>query len=230
MIATRSHSAQAVDFDQSVAGRIARALADRIISGALAPGSRLMQDHLAEEFGASHVPVREAFRKLEAQGLVVSKPRCGVRVSELDPGMVLEVTEMRAALEGLALRHALPRLGAEDLDAAHEALVEGEASDQIADWEAANRRFHLAITAPCAMPRLMAAISDLHRSDARFLFATWKHLDWQPRSDTEHWAILDAIKRGDGERAGELLEAHVREAGRALVERLGAIAAEADAA
>ena len=222
-------SAQAIEVDRSIAGHIAAVLAQRIVSGALAPGSRLMQDHVAEEFQASHVPVREAFRKLEAQGLVVSKPRCGVRVSEIDPGMVLEVTEMRAALEGLALHHALPRLGTADLDAAQQALVESEASGQIADWEAANRRFHLAITAPCGMPRLMASIGDLHRSDARFLFATWKQLDWQPRSDTEHWAILDAVKRGDGAVARELLEAHVREAGRALVERLRATGAEADA-
>src|ERR1700761_6280942 len=127
---------------------------------------------------------------------------------------------MRAALEGLALHHALPRLSPHDLDAAYQALVAGEASNQIADWEAANRRFHLAITAPCGMSRLMASIGDLHRSDARFLFATWKQLDWQPRSDTEHWAILDAIEHGDGIGARALLESHVREAGKALVERL----------
>jgi DNA-binding GntR family transcriptional regulator len=223
-------SAQAVDLDQSVAGRIARVLGDRIISGALVPGSRLMQDHIAKEFGASHVPVREAFRKLEAQGLIVSKPRCGVRVSHLDPGVILEVTEMRAALEGLALHHALPHLSARDLDAAYKALVEGEASDQITAWEAANRRFHLAITAPCGMSRLMASIGDLHRSDTRFLFATWRRLHWQPRSDTEHRTILDAIKRGDGERARELLEAHVREAGKALVDSLSNTAAQPDAA
>jgi DNA-binding GntR family transcriptional regulator len=230
MSLTIALAAQADQVDQSVAGRIETALAEQIVSGALSPGSRLMQDHIAEEFQASHVPVREAFRKLEAQGLVISKPRCGVRVSQLDPGTVLEVTEMRAALEGLALHHALNRLGRDDLDAAREALIEGEASDRTADWEAANRRFHLAITAPCGMPRLMASIGDLHRSDARFLFATWKELDWQPRSDTEHWAIIDSLERGDGERAGELLEAHVREAGRALVERLSKIAAEAEAA
>ena len=211
-------------------GRIAAVLAERIVSGVLSPGSRLMQDHVAEEFQASHVPVREAFRKLEAQGLVISKPRCGVRVSQLDPGMVLEVTEMRAALEGLALHYALPRLGRAELDAAHQALVAGEASDQIAEWESANRRFHLAITAPCGMSRLMASIGDLQRSGARFLFATWKKLDWQPRSDSEHRAILDAIERGDNRSARELLEAHVREAGRALVERLGITATEADAA
>jgi len=218
---------QADYFDQSVSGRIARALAERIVSGTLPPGSRLMQDHLAQEFGASHVPVREAFRKLEAQGLVVSKPRCGVHVAHLDPRDVIEVTEMRAALEGLALQHALPKLSVDDLEAARQALVEGEASDQIADWEAANRRFHLAITAPCGMSRLMASIGDLHRSDARFLFATWKELDWQPRSDTEHWGIIDALERSEGARARELLEAHVREAGRALVESLRKIAAEA---
>src|SRR5262249_2243670 len=102
--------ASPIDLDNSMAGRIARVLSDRIVSGLLSPGERLRQDHIAEEFQASHVPVREAFRKLEAQGLVVSKPRCGVRVSDLDPAMVGEVTGMRAALEGLALSHALPRL------------------------------------------------------------------------------------------------------------------------
>jgi len=209
-----------IDLDTSVAGRIARTLSERIVAGLLSPGERLMQDHIAEEFQASHVPVREAFRKLEAQGLVVSKPRCGVRVSDLDPAVVGEVTEMRAAMEGLALSHALPRLRKADLDAARQALVEGEASDQIAVWEASNRRFHLAITAPCAMPRLMALIGDLHRSDARFLFATWKQLDWQRRSAMEHRAILDTITRRDGDGARALLEAHVREAGRALLERL----------
>jgi DNA-binding GntR family transcriptional regulator len=221
---------QPIDLDNSVAGRIARALSERIVSGLLSPGERLMQDHIAEEFQASHVPVREAFRKLEAQGLVVSKPRCGVRVSDIDPAVVGEVTEMRAAMESLALSHALPRLHEADLDAARQALVEGEASDQITVWEAANRRFHFAITAPCAMPRLMALIGDLHRSDARFLFATWKQLDWQSRSSTEHRAILDAIVRRDGEGARALLEAHIREAGRALVERLRTAHKKADSA
>jgi DNA-binding GntR family transcriptional regulator len=211
---------QLIDLDNSLASRIAHSLSDRIVRGLLSPGERLMQDHIADEFQASHVPVREAFRKLEAQGFVVSKPRCGVRVSDLDPGTVVEVTEMRAAMESLALSHAFPRLREADLDAARQALVEGEASGEIAVWEAANRRFHLAITAPCAMPRLMALIGDLHRSDARFLFATWKELDWQPRSATEHRAILDAVTKRDGEGARVLLEAHVLEAGRALAERL----------
>ncbi len=206
--------------DLSVVSRIARQLADRIVSGELAPGSRLLQDHLAVEFGTSHIPVREAFRRLEAQGLAMNKPRCGVSVTSLDPSSVTEVTEMRATLEGLALQHAFPHLRRADLEAAREALAAGEASDQIAAWEAANRRFHRALTAPCHMPRLMAAIDDLHQSAARHLFATWKHLDWQPRSDKEHRAILRAIKHGDPGKARALLEAHIRAAGEALVARL----------
>jgi DNA-binding GntR family transcriptional regulator len=211
---------QVPDADSSVASRIARVLAQRIVSGALPPGLPVRQDHVAAEFQASHVPVREAFRKLEAQGLLVSKPRCGVTVSLLDPATVLEVSEMRAELEGLALRFAFPRLGDDDLATASSALAEAEASKKIAVWEAANQRFHLALTAPCNMPRLMATIIDLHRSSARFLFATWKDLDWQQRSDNEHRAILDKIRRRDRRGACRALETHIRAAGDALVQRL----------
>ena len=220
MIHTTRRWTGAADPDTSVASGIARALADDIVRGTLAPGTRLRQDEIATEFGVSHVPVREAFRALEAQGLLVSKPRCGVSVSPLDPAVVLEATEMRAALEGLALRFALPHLGPRDLDVARRALLDGEAGAEIAAWEAANRRFHLAITQPCGMPRLMAQIRDLQRSTARFLFAAWKELDWRPRSDAEHRAILDAIARGDGDDACVRLESHVRAAGHALVARL----------
>ena len=63
--------------EDTLAHRISRVLADRIIAGQIEPGARLRQDHIAEEFGASHVPVREAFRHLESRGLAVSEPRRG---------------------------------------------------------------------------------------------------------------------------------------------------------
>jgi DNA-binding GntR family transcriptional regulator len=69
--------------EETLAVRISRILAERIVAGEIEPGTRLRQDHVAEEFGASHVPVREAFRRLEAQGLAVSEPRRGVRVASL---------------------------------------------------------------------------------------------------------------------------------------------------
>ena len=204
------------DNDRSITGQIARALAQRIVEGVLPPGVPIRQDRVAEEFKASHVPVREAFRKLEAQGLVVSEPRRGVRVAPLDPEAVIEVTEMRAALEVLALRHALPKLTAADLRAAATALVEGAASTDIAIWEAANRRFHRALTAPCAMPRLMATIDDLHQIGARFLIAIWKELEWQPRSDHEHRAIMEAVRMRNARAATTALRDHILAAGYAL--------------
>jgi DNA-binding GntR family transcriptional regulator len=211
---------QALDNDRSITSQIARALAQRIVSGALAPGAPIRQDRIAEEFQASHVPVREAFRKLEAQGLVVSEPRRGVRVAPLDPAAIMEIAEMRAAMETLALRHAFPNLTENDLSAATGALSDGETSSDIAVWEAANRKFHRALTAPCAMPRLMASIDDLHQTGARFLFVTWKELKWQPRSDEEHRLILEATKQRDLTRAVAALNDHILGAGQALCAKL----------
>lgn len=208
------------DQDGTVAGQITRALAERIIAGTLAPGARLRQDHLAAEFRASHVPVREAFRRLEAQGLVVREPRRGVRVAAFDPHSIREVTEMRAALEVLALRHALTQMTAAALAAAEAALAEGEGSDDILVWERANRRFHRAILMPCAMPRLLQTISDLHDAGTRFLLATWQARNWRPRSDDEHRRILDAVIARQSDRGADLLSRHILAAGEALIEML----------
>ena len=151
---------------------------------------------------------------------MLSEPRRGVRAAPLDPEAVREVVAIRAALEALALREALPKITPDDLAEAARAIEAGEQNGEVAEWEEANRRFHKAITAPCRMPRLLAAIDDLHRASARYLHATWKRLDWQPRSEREHRAILEALRAGDGDRAAELLVAHIVEAGRALVRTL----------
>lgn len=193
----------------TLAIRISRTLADRIISGTIEPGSRLRQDHVAAEFGASHVPVREAFQRLEAQGLAVSEPRRGVRVAAFDLREVREVAEMRAALEVLALRHAAPHLTRAILDAAEEATRAGDKSQDVRSWEGANRRFHRLILTPCAMPRLLAAIDDLHATSARFLFAAWRS-EWEARTDHDHRAILAALREGQVETAAATLARHVQ--------------------
>jgi DNA-binding GntR family transcriptional regulator len=203
--------------DPTLVSRITEELARRIVSGALAPGLRLRQDHFATEFAASHVPVREAFRRLEARGLVTSEARRGVRVSPIDVDTVMEVASMRAALEALALRRAVPKMGPGDFKRAGAALEGSTHSTSIPVWEGANRRFHTLLLAPCAMPRLLAAIDDLHGASARFLFAAWRDLDWKGRSDEEHRAILAAAREGEAEAAYVLLSQHILNAGEALV-------------
>lgn len=199
--------------DDTIAVRISRILAERIIAGTLEPGSRLGQDHIAEEFGASHVPVREAFRRLEAQGLVVSEPRRGVRVASFSLNEVKEVAEMRAALEVLALRHAAPHLTKAILDQAEAVNGAAEKTGDVRAWEEANLQFHRLILTPCAMPRLLKAIDDLHTASARFLLSGWR-AEWEAPTDRDHRAILDALRSGRVDMAASVLARHVQWVGR----------------
>lgn len=212
--------------DDTIAVRISKTLADRIITGAIDPGARLRQDHVAEEFGTSHVPVREAFRLLEAQGLAVSEPRRGVRVAAFNLSEVKEVAEMRAALEVLALQHAAPHLTTAILEAAEEAMRAGDNSPDVRSWEEANRAFHRLILAPCGMPRLLAAIDDLHAVSARFLFAAWRS-EWEIRTDHDHRAILSALRLGQVEVATSILARHVRWIGQKPVKTAMGVTREA---
>ncbi|MCS6621301.1 GntR family transcriptional regulator [Roseibacterium beibuensis] len=190
------------------AARIARALADQIVSGEIPPGTRLRQDHISTQFGASHVPVREAFRELEAQGLAENQMRRGFRVTDFDVAELREVAEMRSSLEALALRHAAANLTRKILDEAEEVTRHGDAAATVREWEAANRHFHQLILAPCQMPRLLRTIDGLQTASARFLFAAWQR-DWEARTDHEHRAILSALRDGHVELACSTLARHV---------------------
>src|SRR3984957_16888432 len=194
-----------IDDHATTADRIADAIGERIISGALQPDAPLRQDHIAREFNSSHVPVREAFRQLEAQHLVVSLPRRGVRIAPLDANSVREIAEMRAALEVVALRHAAPRLTSAHLAKIELALIEGDNAETLADFEAANRAFHQALVAPCGMPRLLASLDGLQRANSRAVFAMAHSSGWRPRSTQDHRLILGAFRARNIQKACSLL-------------------------
>ena len=204
----------------TVATRIAAAVAERIISGALPPNAPLRQDHVAREFNSSHVPVREAFRQLEAQHLVVSVPRRGVRIAPLDAASVREIAEMRAALEVLALRHAAARMTPAHLAKIELALIEGDNAETLQEFEAANRAFHQALVTPCAMPRLLASLDGLQLANSRLVFATARHAGWRPRSNGDHRLILQALRARNADQACGLLARHIQ-----TIERLAVPAA-----
>ncbi len=129
---------------------------------------------------------------------------------------------MRMALECLALRRALSCAPQERLLAAEAeaTIAEAEASDALMIWEGCNRRYHAALYAPGGGRRLLAAIAELQDASARYLFATWRDLAWQPRSEAEHRSLLEAYRRRDLETAVPLLAAHIQAAGRELISRL----------
>lgn len=201
-------------------GRIVSTLTGRIVDGSHAPGERVRQDRVAEEFGTSHVPVREAFRLLESAGLLVAVPRKGVRVAALDAGIVRETAMMRAALEALALEQSLPHLSEANFARARAANARCEGSGDIGVWIVENRAFHRALIQPCAMPRLLSAIEGLQQASERYLHAAWKNLDWQPRSNDEHRTMLELLEAGEGSQAVEVLRTHILAAGGALADCL----------
>lgn len=209
---------------QTVSDRIAEILAERIVTGELAPDAPLRQDHVAHEFGSSHVPVREAFQRLQAQGLAVSEPRRGMRVAPLDERSMREVVEIRAALEVLALRHAVRRLTPLQIERIEDAVVAGDRAQSFAEWEAANRSFHRELVAACRMPRLLAMLAELQLANSRFTFAATRSAGWQPRSNQDHRQILDALRRGAVDQAAALLGRHIQ-----TLERVGGGAADAPA-
>jgi DNA-binding GntR family transcriptional regulator len=198
------------DQNTTTATRIAESIAKRIISGALQPDAPLRQDHVAREFGSSHVPVREAFRQLEAQHLVVSVPRRGVRVAPLDANSVREIAEMRAALEVVALRNAAPRLTSAHLARIELALIEADNADTLAEFESANRAFHHALVASCGMPRLLASLDGLQLANSRLVFAMARHAGWRPRSNQDHRMILQALRARNLDQACNLLARHIQ--------------------
>lgn len=163
-----------------------------------------------------HVPVREAFHRLQAQGLVVALPRRGVRVTPLDAVSIRETVEMRTALEALALRHAVPHIKQEHIEELEAAQLQCDQTVSLVKWDRANRAFHRALVAQCRMPRLYATLEALQLTNSRVVFEVGRVQGWQPRSNHDHRLIIDALKTRDTERALILLGRHI-----GTMERIG---------
>lgn len=187
---------------------IAEILAEEIIRGEIQPGSRLAQDHIAERFQSSHVPVREALQRLVQMELATSEPRRGVRVFSLSDADYNDIQEMRLALEPLALRKSIARVGAPGLARIEQARLACDKSKDPVSWERANRDFHLAILRPCERPLLIQRIEQLQRLSAHRFHVRWR-AGWVASSDRDHAAIVQAMKRGDASAACQMLSRHL---------------------
>lgn len=187
---------------------IAEILAEEIIRGEIAPGTKLAQDHIAARFHSSHVPVREALQRLVQMELAVAAPRRGVRVFSLTSSEHAEIQEMRLALEPLALRKAIARLDRAALQEIDQARTACDAASDPISWEKANRVFHLAILSPCAQPRLLGRIAQLQRLSAHYFHARWR-ADWVKFSDRDHGAIVQAMARRAPDAACQVLARHL---------------------
>src|SRR5579864_9372494 len=132
--------------------RVYQAIRERILSGAYGPGYRVVIDALAEEFEVSGLPVREAIRRLEAEGLVIYRPNAGAQVSPADPALFAEEMTVLAVLEGYGTALAAPRLGEAQIARLTEITDEMEAAMAGLDslsFGRLNQEFHGLIYAHC---------------------------------------------------------------------------------
>ena len=189
-----------------------------ILSGRLPAGSTLRQEELAERFEVSRMPVREALKRLEAEGLVEVLPSRRVRVAALSRAEIEDVYDMRAALEPLAVSLAVPRLDRAHLRDAAYALEAAEDEDDAETFGVRNAAFHLALMNPCERPRLLSSIAALLDVSDRYQRAALRDAEHTALVREEHRRLLDAARRGDAGGAAALAEAHVRGAGARLLD------------
>ena len=199
-----------------------RELKDRIITGDLAPGSRLIESTVAAEFGVSRTPVREALQRLTTEGLLDVDPLRGMVVHAPDAREIQDVLQIRASLDALAA--ALAAHAASDSDLARlrltvEAMEEGVALDRREQIMRANRRFHDIIYEAAANPRLARMAGELRDYVRRFSTPPSASPDRAKGVREEHRALLEAIERHDGPAASAASDRHLA-AARDYVARL----------
>lgn len=181
------------------------AMREAILSGALPPATRLRQEKLAGLFGTSRIPVRDALRALEYEGLVTSEPYRGFAVTQLDADDIEEVYDLRILLEAHAVRLAIPLMTDEDLRALGELYGEMTAAGEGEAQLAARERFYVRLYSITARPRLVNLIVRLRQEIARSL--RWPTLQHAP---DHHAAFFEAVRAGDADRAVSQLSNHYR--------------------
>ncbi len=205
-------SAVVTDVTEAASLRVAGHLRQVILDGTIAPGEWIRQEEVAERLGASRLPVREALRILEAEGLTEHVANRGARVPRLNMHEVDVLYRMRERLEPLALAESLDRLTATDLDRLEQLQTRIEANADVADFLALDREFHLLTYTGCPIDQLRATVTRLWNSTQHyrraFVALTGRERRWVVNA--EHRLLLDAVRRRDVEDCERYLGGHIR--------------------
>ena len=202
--------------------RIYRELRERIISGSLAPGTRVVEVSLATELAVSRTPVREAVKRLQSEQLLAEDPLRGLVVRGPEAGEIEDVYRVREVLDGLATRLAVPRVTEDDLarleiilDSMREAIRDGQMQHIVS----ANIAFHDVLYRCAGNLHLTRIGRDLRDYVRRFSLEAFASPERAAAVVQEHERILDALRRRDAEAAEVASRDHLRVA-RNFVTRL----------
>lgn len=208
---------------------VAERLRAEILGGTLKPGEWLRQERVAQEYGVSQMPVREALKELAAEGLVEHVPYRGVRVVAFSADDVADLYAARGFLEGMAARAAAEHITSEELAELRDLQAQmgtRQAPEALAEYLELNRRFHQLI---CTASRRAYLIRLLNQIWAAFPTMLWGNvaaateisLPERNASDlAEHPEILDALARHDADSAERLIRQHIASTGAELVAHL----------
>jgi DNA-binding GntR family transcriptional regulator len=192
--------------------RIAAYLRDAILFGDLLPGDRIRQEEVAARLGTSRLPVREALRMLEAEGLTEHEAHKGARVPRLSPHEVDVIYRMRERLEPLALMESLPQLTEADHEQLEEVQARIEANDDLEKFLDLDREFHMLTYSGCHIDPLMSNVTRLWNSTQHYR-RSFVQLGGRSRMwvvNSEHRLILDAVVRRDAVDGERFLGGHIR--------------------
>ena len=190
-----------------------------IVSGELRPGEQVIQDALAERFGVSRVPLREALKILEGEGQVVYRPHRGYFVAELDLADLREIYRIRDLLETEAVAVAVELISDAEVASLALALDDVETASAAGDvllMTEANRRFHLGLVDAARMPRLARLVRILWAATDVYRSMYYADDDHRQVVNEEHRDVLAAVRAGDADRAVHVLRQHRERAVAAL--------------
>ena len=184
---------------------------------------QLRQDALAEEFGVSRIPVREALVQLEAEGLVRIQPHKGAVVANLSPDDILELFEFRSLIQPRLLERSAAQLTQQEfgqLDGILEAYSAELRSLQITRWGMLNTQLHTLLYSHAEAPQIEATAQQLLQSCDRFTGMQIHYTDGHQRAEQEHSQIVQLCKKRDIAAAAETLRMHILTAGDELSKHL----------
>jgi DNA-binding GntR family transcriptional regulator len=209
--------------DHGLAEDIADRIRADIQSGVYAPGDRLVERPLADRFGVSHIPLREALARLVEEGLVVRPPRRGARVASLSPRMLEEVSSLRVVLEQFALRRIEGRFtpaAHDDLQDMVDAMIQAAKHHDLALVHKLDQEFHEYLWRLADHALLMEVAGQLRSRVSHFYRAAAAPLgpEGLRRHAETHQELLDLIASGDRRAAERGMERHIRAAAQRIAD------------
>ncbi len=216
----------------TLADQLLDALQSAIVEGDLAPGTKLREPELAARYGTSRGPLRDALRRLEARRLVVTTPNAGARVVSLSNEQLLELYEVREALEGMTCRLAATHMSDEELaDLAALLETHSQEIDRKDGREYFRQRgdldFHFRIAAGCGNALLQSTLCVDHYQLMRLYRHKFANRHGRPRRALrEHQRILEALQERDGDLAELLMRRHINAARQTILASLNTDAPE----